>query len=276
MNFFDRLRGLQQQKNSLLCVGIDPDIEAILDSGYQAPGSCILHRCFSTDVVSATAEFAPVFKPNAAFYSALNDEDGLVWCIEKIHKAGSLAILDAKRGDIGNTAAKYAHEAFVRFGADAVTVNPYMGLDTIEPFLEHEGKGVIVLCRTSNPGGSDFQNLVLENGLRLYEQVAYRMLELDAKYGGGRIGLVVGATFPSELERVRSIVGKGASGMTLLVPGIGAQGGDVEATVKAGETSDGFGMIINSSRGVIYAPDMAKVARDTRDQINLYRSTVSA
>lgn len=276
MNFFERLRELQRQKNSLLCVGIDPDLDAIRESGYQPSSDRFLLECFGSDIVVKTAEFAPVFKPNAAFYSAMGDEGAMKDCIAKIHESGSLAILDAKRGDIGNTAAKYAHEAFVRYGADAVTVNPYMGLDTLEPFLEHEGKGVFVLCRTSNPGGSDFQNLVLENGLRLYEQVAYRMLELDAKYGGGRIGLVVGATFPSELERVRSVVGKGASGMTLLVPGVGAQGGDVEATVKAGETSDGCGMVINSSRGVIYASDMAKAARDTRDQINQYRSTVSA
>ncbi|MFB0964661.1 MAG: orotidine-5'-phosphate decarboxylase [Patescibacteria group bacterium] len=276
MNFFDRLRVLQEQSDSLLCVGIDPDIDAIRKSGYQPASDRFLLECFGSDIVANTAEFAPVFKPNAAFFSALDNDAAMKVCIEKVHEAGRLAILDAKRGDIGNTAAKYAHEAFVRYGADAVTVNPYMGLDTIEPFLEHEGKGVFVLCRTSNPGGSDFQNLVLENGLRLYEQVAYRMLELDAKYGGGRIGLVVGATFPSELERVRSIVGKRESGMTLLVPGIGAQGGDVEATVKAGETSDGFGMVINSSRGIIYASDMAKAARDTRDQINLYRSTVSA
>lgn len=279
MNFFEQLRRVQAERNSLLCVGLDPDIEAICDSSpYRKPEGCILQRCFTTEIIEKTAPFVSAFKPNMAFWSELRDEDGLEWCIEKCHRTGTPVVIDGKRGDIGNTAEKYAQEVFVRFKADAVTVNPYMGCDTIEPFLRHEGKGVIVLCRTSNPGGADFQNLVLENGLRLYEQVAYKMLELDAKYGGGRIGLVVGATFPSELERVRSIVGNRETGLTLLVPGIGAQGGDVEATVKAGQTADGFGMMINSSRGILYSPDPAKAALATRDQINLYRnrSTVTA
>lgn len=274
MNFFEQLRAVQNERNSLLCVGLDPDTEAICSSSYQPPSGCILHRCFTSDVIEATAPFASVFKPNAAFWSKLRDEDGLAWCIEKCHRTGTPVILDSKRGDIGNTAQAYAEEAFVRFNADAVTVNPYMGCDTLEPFLEHEGKGVIVLCRTSNKGGADFQNLVLENGLRLYEQVAIKMAELNARYGGDRIGLVVGATCPAELARVRELVGD----MTLLVPGIGAQGGDVEATVKAGQTADGLGMMINSSRAILYhkGSTSADVARETSDQINLHRNIRSA
>lgn len=274
MYFFEWLRAVQAARNSLLCVGLDPDIEAICKSSYRKPEGCILHRCFTTDVIAETAKYASVYKPNAAFWSELRDEEGLAWCIEKCHQTNTPVIFDAKRGDIGNTAEKYAQEAFIRFQADAVTVNPYMGCDTLEPFLAHDGKGVIVLCRTSNPGGADFQNLVLENGLRLYEQVAIKMAELDAKYGGNRIGLVVGATCPEELARVRSLVGD----MTLLVPGIGAQGGDVEATVKAGQTADGFGMMINSSRAILYpnGRTTAEVAQDTRDLINTYRNTVTA
>lgn len=274
MNFFEQLRVSQTKKNSLLCVGLDPDIDAIKNTGkidfHRKPKRMVDDFC--TKIVMETAGFASAFKPNHAFFSALDAEKALRDIIPFCQYFNVPVILDAKRNDIGNTAAAYAKEAFVRYGADAVTVNPYMGLDTIEPFLKHDGKGVIVLCRTSNPGGDDFQNLVLENGLKLYEQVAIKMAELDARYGGGRIGLVVGATCPAELTRVRELVGD----MTLLVPGIGAQGGDVEATVRAGQTADGFGMVINSSRGVIYAADPIKAAEETRDQINLYRNTVSA
>ncbi len=270
--FFEKLRASQERKNSLLCVGLDPDYASIAKARGDeyadlTSRNVIAEFCF--DVVSATAKHASVFKPNAAFFSRYEKEDELQMLVSRIQRDYKTpVILDAKRGDIGNTAEKYAEEAFVRFGADAVTVNPYMGLDTLEPFLEHEGKGVIVLCRTSNPGGGDFQDLVLKNGLKLYEQVAVRMTELNARYGWGRIGLVVGATRPSELARVRELVGD----MPLLVPGIGAQGGDVEATVKAGQDSDGFGMMINSSRGIIYAQDMAAAAIRTRDEINRYRT----
>lgn len=270
--FFEKLRASQERKNSLLCVGLDPDYASIAKArgdeyADSAVRNVIADFCF--DVVSATAKYASVFKPNAAFFSRYEKEDELQMLVSRIQRDYKTpVILDAKRGDIGNTAEKYAEEAFVRFGADAVTVNPYMGLDTLEPFLEHEGKGVIVLCRTSNPGGGDFQDLVLKNGLKLYEQVAVRMSELNARHGGDRIALVVGATRPSELARVRELVGD----MPLLVPGIGVQGGDVEATVKAGQDSDGFGMMINSSRGIIYAKDMTAAAMRTRDEINRYRS----
>lgn len=276
--FFEKLRAAQERKNTLLCVGIDPDYDSIAKARgakySDLRNSDVIHR-FCSDVMAETAKYACVFKPNAAFFSRYEKEDclqSLISHAQRYYKTP--VILDAKRGDIGNTASAYAEEAFVRFGADAVTVNPYMGLDTVEPFLKHEGKGVIVLCRTSNPGGGDFQNLVLENGLRLYEQVAIKMSELNARYGGDRIGLVVGATCPAELARVRELVGD----MALLVPGIGAQGGDVEATVKAGQTTDGFGMMINSSRAILYSTGStsADVARETRDQINLHRNTISA
>jgi orotidine-5'-phosphate decarboxylase len=185
-------------------------------------------------------------------------------------------VLDAKRGDIGATAEQYAREAFERYDADAVTVNPYMGFDSVAPYLEWKDRGAIVLCRTSNPGGSDLQFLAVE-GKPLYQHVA--QLVADKWNTNGQCALVVGATFPAELSQVRKIVGD----MPLLVPGIGAQGGDIEATVKAGKTANGTGMMINSSRAIMYAKpnekageDFAQAARrvavETRDAINRFRA----
>ena len=198
-------------------------------------------------------------------------EDQLEQLIAHIHAEhpGLPVILDAKRGDIGSTAEQYAIEAFDRYKADAVTVNPYMGFDSVQPYLEHDGKGVIVLCRTSNAGGSDLQFLEVD-GTPLYQVVA--RLAAEKWNASGQLGLVVGATFPREIEVVRSIVGD----MPLLIPGIGAQGGDVEATVRAGRDSSGKGgMLINSSRAIIYAAKgddfadaAAEAARQTRDAIN--------
>jgi len=182
-------------------------------------------------------------------------------------------VLDAKRGDIGATAEQYAREAFERYGADAVTVNPYMGQDSVAPYLEWKDRGVIVLCRTSNPGGSDLQFLQVD-GQPLYQVVA--RLVAEKWNANGQCGLVVGATFPNELAQVRSIVGA----MPLLVPGIGAQGGDIAATVQAGQSAAGAGMMINSSRAILYAAPAAgetfaeaaaRVARDTRAAINRER-----
>jgi orotidine-5'-phosphate decarboxylase len=177
-------------------------------------------------------------------------------------------LLDAKRGDIGSTAEHYAREAFVRYGADAVTVNAYLGTDSIEPFLRHDGKGVLLLCRTSNPGGDDFQSLLVD-GEPLYTHVARRVADQWSTLG--ECGLVVGATYPAELGIVRGIVGD----LPILVPGVGAQGGDVAATVAAGHNSVGLGLMISSSRAVLYASsgedyaDAARtVAEATRDQIH--------
>ena len=181
--------------------------------------------------------------------------------------------MDAKRGDIGATAEQYAREAFERYGADAVTVNPYMGFDSVAPYLEWQDRGAIVLCRTSNPGGSDLQFLSVD-GKPLYQHVADLVAHKWNR--NGQCALVVGATFPNELAQVRAIVGD----MPLLVPGIGAQGGDIEATVKAGRTAAGTGMMINSSRAILYAKaaqgeDFAaaarRVAQETRDAINAHR-----
>ena len=225
---------------------------------------------FCRRIVDATADLVCAFKPQIAYFSALGAEQELEDLCAHVRGLPNrpVLILDAKRGDIGPTAEKYAIEAFERYGADAVTVNPYLGTDSLEPFLAHEGKGVIVLCRTSNPGSGDFQSLHVD-GRAVYEHVAQRAVDDWARRG--EVALVVGATFPSELATVRAIVGD----MPLLIPGIGAQGGDVEATVATGRDSRGRGMIINSSRAILYASsgdDFAEVARrvaeTTRDQIN--------
>ncbi|GLU30801.1 orotidine-5'-phosphate decarboxylase [Trinickia caryophylli] len=269
-SFVRTLNEAWRRTDSLLCVGLDPE-PSRFPAAFEGRSDAIFAFCSA--IVDATAPFASAFKPQIAYFAAHRAEDQLEALIAHIHEKhpGLPVILDAKRGDIGSTAEQYAREAFERYRADAVTVNPYMGFDSIEPYLAHEGKGVIVLCRTSNAGGSDLQ--FLDTGGRpLYQVVA----ELAARKwnASGELALVVGATFPKEIEVVRGIVGD----MPLLIPGIGAQGGDVEATVKAGRTANGTGMMINSSRAILYAglgEDFAEAAalaaRQTRDKINLYR-----
>jgi orotidine-5'-phosphate decarboxylase len=274
MTFTQMLAAAWQKNNSLLCVGLDPDptkFPAHLRRGGERDDNAILEFC--TAIVDATADLACAFKPQIAYFAACRAEDQLEALIAHIHEKhpGIPVILDAKRGDIGATAEQYASEAFERFEADAVTVNPYMGRDSLEPWLAYQEKGVILLCRTSNPGGSDLQFLDV-GGEKLYERVA--RLAAQEWNSSGQIALVVGATFPGEIARVRQIVGD----MPLLVPGIGAQGGDIEATVRAGRTVDGAGLMINSSRAILYAgkdENFAAAARqaalETRDAINLYR-----
>ncbi len=269
-SFVRTLDDAWRRSDSLLCVGLDPE-PSRFPGALANRGDAIFDFCRA--IVDATAPFASAFKPQIAYFAAHRAEDQLEALIAHIHEAhpGLPVILDAKRGDIGSTAEQYAREAFERYRADAVTVNPYMGFDSIEPYLAHPGKGVIVLCRTSNAGGSDLQ--FLDSGGRpLYQIVA--TLAAQKWNASGELALVVGATFPKEIEAVREIVGD----MPLLIPGIGAQGGDVQATVRAGRTQAGTGMMINSSRAILYAGKdddfaqaAAKAARATRDQINLYR-----
>jgi orotidine-5'-phosphate decarboxylase len=265
------LRQAWARSDSLLCVGLDPDPARMPRHLAGAPDA-ILRFC--TAIVDATADLACAFKPQVAYFAAHRAEDQLEALIAHIHERhpGVPVVLDAKRGDIGPTAEQYAREAFERYRADAVTVNPYMGFDSIEPWLGHAGRGVILLCRTSNPGGADLQSLDV-GGERLYERVA--RLAAGPWNRGGELGLVVGATVPAELARVRAL----APELPLLVPGIGAQGGDVAATVSAGRSADGAGMLINSSRAILYAgggEDFAeaarRAARDTRDAINRFRN----
>ena len=278
MTFIESLNAAWTANNSLLCVGLDPD-PAKFPAQFKGQPDAIFDFC--TSIVDATADLVCSFKPQIAYFAAQRAEDQLEALIAHIHAKhpGIPVILDAKRGDIGSTAEQYAVEVFERYRADAITVNPYMGRDSVDPYLAYPDKGVILLCRTSNPGGSDLQFLdVGEAGQpeKLYERVA--RLVASEWNSTGQCALVVGATFPGEIARVREIVGD----MPLLVPGIGAQGGDVEATVRAGRTSQantpGRGLMINSSRAILYASkgeDYAEAARrvaeETRDTINRYR-----
>ena len=273
MNFIDKLTAAWRRNDSLLCVGLDPDVARFPAHLRDRPDGIVE---FCKAIIDATADLACAFKPQIAYFAALGAEDQLEAICRYLGERYPHIplILDAKRGDIGATAHQYAREAFDRYGADAVTVNPYMGFDSVEPYMEWKDRGVIVLCRTSNAGGSDLQFLDV-GGQPLYQHVARLVAEKWNK--NGQCALVVGATFPDELAQVRTIVGD----MPLLVPGIGAQGGDIEATVKSGRTAAGTGMMINSSRAILYAQpqgdeDFAAAARrvalETRDAINRYRA----
>jgi orotidine-5'-phosphate decarboxylase len=268
--FIGRLYAAARRHDSLVCVGLDPELEKIPQHIRAQPRPLFE---FNRRIIDATAEFACCFKPQFAHYAALGAEEELLATIRYIHEnhPGLPVILDSKRGDIGSTAAKYAQESFGRYGADAVTVNPYLGSDSVEPYLKWADRGVIILCRTSNPGARDFQDLTHE-GKPLYRHVAERVAK-DWN-GGGQCMLVVGATYPKELAEIRAAVGE----LPFLVPGVGAQGGDVAAAVRAGRTTAGLGMVLNSSRGIIYAgggEDFAAAAgesaRRLRDEINQHR-----
>ena len=279
-SFLTRLAQAERLNDSLLCVGLDPE-PAKFPGAWRGDASKIFDFCAA--IVDATKDLVIAFKPQIAYFAAHQAEEQLERLMAHIARVAPHVpvILDAKRGDIGSTAEQYAREAFGRYQADAVTLSPFMGFDTMEPFLKHPGKGVILLCRTSNPGGSDLQNLRLADlpgQPRVYEHIAAQAQ--NAWNANGQMGLVVGATFPAEIARVREL----APTLPLLIPGVGAQGGDAEATVKAGYRTDGQGVttgpvIVNSSRAVLYASageDFASAARQaaqaTRAQLNAARA----
>jgi orotidine-5'-phosphate decarboxylase len=275
MKFREQLQAASKRNDSLVCVGLDPELERFPAqlSGQEAP---IFQ--FNRAIIDATADLVCAYKPQIAHYAAYEAEDQLERTIEYIHQQhpGIPVILDSKRGDVGNTAERYALEAFERYGADAVTVNPYLGTDSLEPFLSYADRGVIVLCRTSNPSAGDLQDLET-GGRKLYEVVA----QLAASHWNsrGNCALVVGATYPRELAQVRALAGD----MPFLVPGVGAQGGDVQAVVSNGQTAAGDGLIISSSRAILYAAsdetwiEAARAAtQKLRDQINQHRVRASA
>ncbi len=229
----------------LVCVGLDPDPLKLPPDLEGSPEPLL---AFNRRIVDATAALAAAYKPQIAFYSALGRETELVSSIEYIraHAPHALVILDAKRNDIGNTAEAYAREAFDRYGADAVTVNPYMGADSVLPFLARPDRGAILLCRTSNPGARDFQDLLID-GLPLYRHVAERA---DRDWNqAGNLMLVVGATYPAEMAELR----RAHPALSFLVPGIGAQVGDLPRMLHAGLNDEGTGLLVNSARGIIYA-----------------------
>jgi len=270
VKFIEALTAAWQKNDSLLCVGLDSDLEKI--PNHLRTAKVPLFE-FNRAIIDGTSDLVCAFKPQMAYYAASGSEHDLELTIAYIHEnyPDIPVILDAKRGDIGSTAKMYAREVFDRYGADAVTVNPYLGGDALEPFLDRADKGVIILCRTSNPGATDLQDLEIQ-GEKLYRIVADKAVHEWNR--NGNVLLVVGATYPRELQEIRSFVGN----MPFLVPGIGTQGGDIEMAVINGKDGDGTGMIINSSRAVIYAGDgksFAKAARTVavrlRDEINRYR-----
>ena len=274
MTFISRLLDAQQRNGSMLCVGLDPD-PARFPAALNGDASRIYDFC--ARIVDATADLVIAFKPQIAYFAAHGAEKQLEQLMAHLRSNAPHVpvILDAKRGDIGSTAQQYAKEAFERYGADAVTLSPFMGFDSIEPYLQHEGKGAFLLCRTSNPGGDDLQNQRLasvEGQPLVYEHIA--RLAQGPWNKNGQLGLVVGATYPAEIERVREV----APRLPLLIPGVGAQGGDARATVKAGWRRDAP-IVVNSSRAILYASggdNFADAAREetlrTRDMLEAARA----
>lgn len=273
MRFTEKLEKAIKKNNSLLCVGLDPDIKKLPKHLLKTKDPLFF---FNKEIIDSTCDFVCAYKPNIAFYEA-EGIDGLLQLkktIEylKLNYPQIPTILDAKRGDIGNTSAMYAKEIFDYFGFDSLTVNPYLGKDAVDPFLSYGNKGTIILCRTSNKGAADFQDLILKDNTMLYEKIAEKIIEWDNSYHNCL--MVVGATWPEELKKIRKI----AKDMFFLVPGIGSQNGNLELTLKNGLREDHSGLIISSSRSIIYSSqnlDFASKARnktkETRDLINKYR-----
>ncbi|OGD87609.1 orotidine 5'-phosphate decarboxylase [Candidatus Curtissbacteria bacterium RIFCSPHIGHO2_01_FULL_41_11] len=261
MDFKSKLEKISQKNNSLLCVGLDPDPENLSGAIDQFE--------FNKKVVDETAEFVCCYKPQIAFYGAagLKGFENLKKTIDYIHKNYSPipVLLDGKRADIGHTSEMYTKEVFDFYEADAVTVIPYCGFDSIEPFFQRRGKGIFVICRTSNQGANDFQDLKVGDE-PLYFKVAQKIVEWNKKYPN--VFLEIGATWPGEIGILRKL----APNMPFLIAGIGAQGGDLEGTLKNGLTKEKKGLIISSSRGIIYAQNPKEAAKKLRDEINRYRN----
>jgi orotidine-5'-phosphate decarboxylase len=276
MTFLDMLRQAERQNGSLLCVGLDPE-PARFPAGLKGDASKIFDFCAA--IVDATADLVIAFKPQIAYFAANRAEDQLEKLMAHMRRAAPQVpiILDAKRGDIGSTAEQYAREAFERYGADAVTLSPFMGFDSIQPYLQYQGKGAFLLCRTSNPGGDDLQAQRLssvQGEPLLYEHIA--RLAQGPWNLNGQLGLVVGATYPGEIERVRAM----APTLPLLIPGVGAQGGDAAATVKAGwRGANGqttAPIVVNSSRAILYAASGADFAQAARREAIQTRDALQA
>ncbi len=279
MSFLDLLHSAERANGSMLCVGLDPE-PARFPAHLKGDASRIYDFCAA--IVDATADLVIAFKPQIAYFAAHRAEDQLEKLMAHLRRAAPQVpvILDAKRGDIGATAEQYAKEAFERYGADAVTLSPFMGFDSVQPYLKYEGKGAFLLCRTSNPGGDDLQNQRLASvpgQPLLYEHIA--SLAQGPWNENGQLGLVVGATYPAEIERVRAL----APTLPLLIPGVGAQGGDAAATVRAGWRGQPGGattgpIAVNSSRAILYASAgegfaeaARREARKTRDLLQAAR-----
>ncbi len=261
MKFLDKLDLACKKNSSLLCVGLDTDLGKIPQSYHEMEDPLFE---FNKKIIDETLPYVCSYKPNIAFYEmyGIKGLNSLIKTIEYIPEEIPV-ILDAKRGDIGNTATAYAKSLFEIYKADATTINPYMGYDSVKPFLEFNEKGIFILCLTSNSGNTDFQNSEVD-ALPLYINVAKHVKEWNVY---DNCALVVGATNPIQLKEIREIAGD----MPILIPGVGAQGGDLELSVKYGVTKNGNRAIINSSRGIIYAKDPKAAAKNLRDEINTFR-----
>ena len=271
MTFIDQLRAAERQNRSLLCVGLDPE-PTRFPARLKGDANKIYDFC--ARIVDATADLVSAFKPQIAYFAAHRAEGQLERLMEHIRRVAPQVpiILDAKRGDIGSTADQYAIEAFERYGADAVTLSPFMGFDSVAPYLKYPEKGAFLLCRTSNPGGADLQGQRLasvDGQPLLYEHVA--SLAQGPWNLNGQLGLVVGATYPAEIERVRAL----APTVPLLIPGVGAQGGDAVATVRAGWRADAP-IVVNSSRAICYASDGDDFADAARREAQRTRDGLEA
>ena len=274
MGFREKLRQAVRSHQSWLCVGLDPD-PAKLPKPLQGRDTIRAVEAFLAQIIEATRDLVCAYKPNSAFYEALGPEGFslLRRLICEIIPEEIPVILDAKRGDIATTARKYAEAVFEALGADAVTVNPYLGFDAVEPFLPYADRAVFLLCRTSNPSARDLQDLMCRCAEPSNEKPLYQIVAEKAKawqtQSKAELGLVVGATYPEELSVVRQIVG---DEMLLLVPGVGAQGGDLERAVRAAANAQGENAIINVARGVLYASsgdDFAEAARREAERLKL-------
>ncbi len=261
MKFIDKLLAVQKLNDSLLCVGLDPDPQKLKNGQSQFD--------FNKKIIDQTSSSVCCYKPQIAFYAAAGVKglESLIQTVNYIHKNYPKipVLLDAKRNDVGHTSEMYVREVFDMVNADAVTVTPYCGFDSLEPFFQREDKGIFVICRTSNQGASDFQDLKVGE-TPLYVEVAKKIISWSEKYPN--VFLEIGATWPQEIGVLRKL----APEMPFLIAGIGAQGGDLKATLENGLTGNGNGLIINSSRGIIYAEDPKKTAEDLKNEINKYRN----
>ena len=264
-----------QSARTLLCVGLDPVQSRMPEHFDRSPESVVR---FCQELIEATHPFVAAYKPNLGFFAALGRTGlNVLWAVRHAIPHDIPVILDCKVNDLGATAEAYAHGWFDEFGFDAITVNPYLGEDAVAPYLSYEGKGVIMLCKTSNPGSGDVQDLPLASGEPLFLSVADRCRRWQAGYPAS-VGLVVGATYPQQLAQVR----QRCPDQLVLLPGIGAQGGDIEASIQAGQTPPGTGLLCSASRAIIYAGGdrdfgtaAGESARDLRDRINAAGATVS-
>lgn len=267
MNVINKYEERARAVHSMVCVGLDSNMDRLPDAYKQQEYP---QFAFNKYIIQQTHPYVSAYKPNIAFYESRGVQgwQELKMTLDYLRSEHPeiLTICDAKRGDIGSTSEQYATAIFDQLGFDAVTLQPYLGQDALQPFLDRADKGCIILCRTSNPGSGEFQDLTIKkrSGKKLWQIIAEKVR--DDWNTNNNCMLVVGATYPDELKSVRDLIGD----MTLLVPGIGAQGGDIKDTVRAGMNHDGLGLIINSSRGIIFADDPSEAARSLRDAINMY------